>query len=554
MRVVDLPPLASQVLTVAGIVLLAVCAVLVLLQSPLSPGSIRYPGSESSLYLYAGSQLLDGTMIYRDIFDYHGPLVFLINALGLLVGEPLGVWLLEAHFLIITLIIIFLMLCRHTGPLTALPVSLVFLALVGGSLQGGNQWEEYALLFQVLALIGFVDSLTKNRFTLLSVYLIGLSGALTFCLEPALTVFWMPFLLVIFIMLLRKEGLGMALTKMVAVLFSASLVFIVMLPWLHLNNALTSCLDQMLFYYRDCLSVVTGQERLEALRYFIERPVFVLIVFISLAAIVKLVLVRRGRLARHEDDMSVLQPVRVLSVEDEPFGRNTGILIATNLFAALLVFLMMAVPGRADEQLVLQGLICLVIPLTYVIHRFVRSFFSRAWLRMALGVVAVALLALVLVVPSFNAVTALAQEQRESDSGLVEQRELVNEIRSYREYDEPIIVFGNDCWVYTASGSYSATRYAYQPFGPGFRSIRRPDLTTGFYRQVKIAESTLLVGRVGEHLVESYPGIHDYELVFENRRYELYRRIEEPEEVEETSPDTEAPSAVTDPLVIPSGA
>jgi hypothetical protein len=540
MRVADLPPLASQVITVAGIVLLAVCAVLVLLQSPLSPGSIRYPGSESSLYLYAGSQLLDGTMIYRDIFDYHGPLVFLIDAFGLLIGESLGVWLIEAHVLIITLIIIFLMLCRHTGPLTALLVSLIFVTLVGGSLKGGNQSEEYALLFQALALMGFVDSITKNRLTLPHVYLIGLSAALIFCLEPTLAMFWVPFLLVIFIMLLRKEGLGMALTKMVAVLFSASLVFIVMLPWLHLNNALASCFDQMVFYYRDCLAAVTSQERIEALRYFMERPTFVLIVFISLAAIIKLALVRRGRLVRHKNDTTALPPVQVFSVDMEPFGRNTGLLIATNLFAALLVFLTMAIPGRTDEPLVLQGLICLVIPLVFVINLFVRSFFSRAWLRVALGVVAVALLALILVVPAFDAVTVLAREQRESDPRLVEQQELVREIRRYREYDEPIIVFGNDCWVYTASGSYSATRYAYQPFGPGLGRGLRPDLTTGFYRQVRIAESTLLVGRVGENLVESYPGIDGYELIFENQRYELYRRIEEPEEVEEAE-ETEAP-------------
>jgi hypothetical protein len=146
-----------------------------------------------------------------------------------------------------------------------------------------------------------------------------------------------------------------------------------------------------------------------------------------------------------------------------------------------------------------------------------------------------------LAVPGFETVTALTREQRERDSGLAEQRELVNEIKKYREYDEPIIVFGNDCWVYTASGSYSATRYAYQPFDLEFKFVRRPDLTTGFYRQVMIAESTLLVGRVGENLVESYPGVHDYELIFENRHYELYRRIEEPEEpgeLEETPSET----------------
>jgi hypothetical protein len=43
-----------------------------------------------------------------------------------------------------------------------------------------------------------------------------------------------------------------------------------------------------------------------------------------------------------------------------------------------------------------------------------------------------------------------------------------------------------------------------------------------------VADSGLLVGRVDDGLIEQYPGIDGYELVFENQSYEIYRRIEEP--------------------------
>jgi hypothetical protein len=56
-----------------------------------------------------------------------------------------------------------------------------------------------------------------------------------------------------------------------------------------------------------------------------------------------------------------------------------------NLAAAFICLFLMAVPGRMDEHLVLQGLICLVIPLAYVLHLFVRGIFRKEKLRMVFG-------------------------------------------------------------------------------------------------------------------------------------------------------------------------
>ncbi|MDR0347709.1 MAG: hypothetical protein LBH56_04980 [Coriobacteriales bacterium] len=510
-------------ITALSVFILLTCSILILLQSPLSPGSIHYPGSESSLYLYTGSQLLNGSMPYRDTFDFHAPLVFLIDALGLFVGGSFGVWLFEIHFLAITLIIVFALLNRCVGPITALLTSLLFTALVGASLQGGNHIEEYALLFQALALKGFVSYFTKGRLTLLSVYLIGVSAALAFCLNPSILAFWLPFLCALFLMILKKEGLGMALTRLLTIIFSTSLAFILLLPWLHMNNALTSCWNQMAFYYQDLLPTISGPARLAALRFFLERPVFIFIVVISLAAAIKLLILRRQSKKGNNGDKTARPPLLAVPASEAPFGRNTGTLIITNLCAALLVFSTMALPGRTDEHLVLSGLICLLLPMAYLLNLGVQSFLNKAPLRMSLTVALVALLAVFLGLPGFRAALSLAREQRQQSSALAEQQELVREIQSRQSSDEPLIVYGDECWVYVASGSPSATLYAYQPFG----ATLRPDLSADFQRQATRAEATLLVGRVGEGLVERFRGIDGYERIFKNRQYELYRRIEE---------------------------
>jgi hypothetical protein len=544
-RTGDLSPLVQQIITVLSVVLLIGVSVFVLLQSPLSPGSIQYPDAESSLYLYTSLQLFDENMPYRDVFDFHGPLIFLIDALGLFIGGSSGVWLVEVHVLAATLLLVFFMLRRNTDSITALLVCLVLVMLVGYSLQGGNRIEEYTLLFQAVALVGFVDYLTRRRLTLLSVYLIGISGALTFCIKPALAIFWLPLLLVVFLLLLKRDGLGIAVTRLITIMFSASLVFIILVPWLYVNNALASCVEQISSYYRDYLSLATWREQADALLYFINRPFVLLTVFISLAAIVRLlvlkfrVMIERKQGAATQIAQATQTPQTVQAAtqaaqatqttvrtvplaEDTPFGQYTLLLIATNLIAALLIFWAMAIPGQQDEHVALQGLVCLAIPLAYVLRFFMRGIFAGEKLRIILGATLVVLLVLSLGAPGLTETVSRVQEQRRESPELTQQRELIAELRNQRGYDEPIIVFGDDCWIYIAAGSYSATRYAYQPFDPGFN----PGLDADFYRQIRVAESTLLVGRTNEGLAERYPGINEYEKIFENQRYEIYRRIE----------------------------
>jgi hypothetical protein len=570
----EMPVVAQRIFTALGVAVLIGASVFIALQSPLNPLSIHYPDAESSLYLYAASQLLDGNMIYRDVFDFHGPLIFLIDALGLFVGEVVSgvfggvfggtisnttggtivgvsgessagfvaVWVLETLFLIATLTIIFGTLRRCTDPLSALFVCLIFAALVGHSLQGGNRVEEYALLLQALGLAGFVDYFLRRRLSVPGVYLIGTSAALMLCLKPLLAAFWVPFLIVIIVLLFRREGPGMALVRLLALVFSIVLVLVIVIPWLYVTNALTSCISQMSSFYGDILALVTSQERADALYFFMVRAPFVLAVFISLAAVVKLTLLGRRTRITSEDGETVFRIKQVLPQDDAPFGRNTRALIVANLAATLSCLFLMAVPGRMDEHLVLQGLVCLVIPLAYVLHLFVRGIFRKEKLRIVFGAVIVVLLAVTVGVPGFATTATFAQGQRDETPELIEQQGLANAVlilRAAEDSDEPLIVFGDECWVYPAVGSYSATRYAYQPFDTTFR----PDLNADFYRQVRIADSDLLVGRVDEGRIEKYPGIDGYELAFKNRSYEIYRKAEQQDDapVPLTVPPTRSP-------------
>ena len=64
---------------------------------PAAPSLLRVPSAAAGLPLYTGSQILQGQLLYRDIWIVNPPLGFYLSALGLLVGfgSRWGVWLLQ---------------------------------------------------------------------------------------------------------------------------------------------------------------------------------------------------------------------------------------------------------------------------------------------------------------------------------------------------------------------------------------------------------------------------------------------------------------------------
>ena len=66
-----------------------------MLQSPNSPLSNVPEYVDSGVFQYIGRKILEGYMPYRDIFDHKGPLLYLINALGLQLMGRNGIRLMD---------------------------------------------------------------------------------------------------------------------------------------------------------------------------------------------------------------------------------------------------------------------------------------------------------------------------------------------------------------------------------------------------------------------------------------------------------------------------
>ena len=69
-----------------------------------NPFNIGNTYTDSSVFTYVGRVMQQGGMPYLDTFDHKGPLLYLIEVLGLTIHREIGIWILEVLSLTIGLI------------------------------------------------------------------------------------------------------------------------------------------------------------------------------------------------------------------------------------------------------------------------------------------------------------------------------------------------------------------------------------------------------------------------------------------------------------------
>jgi 4-amino-4-deoxy-L-arabinose transferase-like glycosyltransferase len=153
------------------------------------------PHTDDGLYLYIGQQLLRGAAPYRDVFDNKGPLLYLVNAFGLVLGGGSfwGVYALEYVLLSVAAALAYLVLKVRVGRLVAL-LALLFFVLEIAHVVAGDHEEEYEVVAQCLALfVLFRRPAIEPR--LRWWFVIGVLGGGAFLLKPTGVGFWIALLI-----------------------------------------------------------------------------------------------------------------------------------------------------------------------------------------------------------------------------------------------------------------------------------------------------------------------------------------------------------------------
>lgn len=130
-----------------------------------SPLYKHFPGDDSALFSLLGKGILQGKILYADLFDHKGPIIFFINALGHLLGGYNGIFALQIIFGMISLTFLYYsakMLDSANKTVQEYILYFVFVYIVFFyTFERGNLTEEYSQPFICAALYLFIKFATR---------------------------------------------------------------------------------------------------------------------------------------------------------------------------------------------------------------------------------------------------------------------------------------------------------------------------------------------------------------------------------------------------------
>ena len=334
-----LPLHANHLLVAAWVVILAYLLLAAV-------GAFIYDCSEnigdSCVYIYVAKGILEGDIPYVDRWDNKGPLLYLLNFIGLVIHESWGLWVVQGAFLLGASSFAFLTLRRGFGTTPALFSLALFLVSYSRLAPQGNDTELYLLLVQFLALYLFLHSqeqpnpaTSRAGFTFLHLA-IGALGAASFLLKPSHIALWI--VIGLYWLLLRGDSLrklGWAFVGGGSVLVLVAGLFTALGAWNALWNAV--------FEFSFAQSGASIQDRLEVIRHLTAMmfPISMLVIAAWCIGIISLVR-RQVPLGGVKDLLIIalaLLPIEVISISLSGIKNNRYFLTALPVFALLLAFL-----------------------------------------------------------------------------------------------------------------------------------------------------------------------------------------------------------------------
>lgn len=115
-------------------------------------------GTDSSVFRTVAMMMDRGYVPYRDTFDHKGPLIYILNWLGMQISYYRGIWLIEFAALFGTFLYMYKIIRIFCSRKLSVVLLIVCMALLFSYFDGGNLTEEYAMPFISMALFYYTKS------------------------------------------------------------------------------------------------------------------------------------------------------------------------------------------------------------------------------------------------------------------------------------------------------------------------------------------------------------------------------------------------------------
>lgn len=222
-------------------VIVLIISLIYLDSSPLYPNML--PDIDSSVFQVMGKGLLENKIIYKDLFDHKGPIVYIINAIALLISDRYGLFIIEVIIAYIGTIFIYKTARIMLNKDFSMIMSIIYVFISYKYFYGGNFSEEYAIAFISIAMYYIIKILHSKENNKLNWIMVGTTFAITFLIKPTYCAIWAVFGLVQLICSIKDKKIKELIKAISYMIFGIAIISIPIIIYLVVNGAMDSFID-----------------------------------------------------------------------------------------------------------------------------------------------------------------------------------------------------------------------------------------------------------------------------------------------------------------------
>lgn len=401
--------------------------------------------TDSSVFRNVAFLMSKGYMPYRDTFDHKGPLLYLINFIGIHISYYNGVRIIELLVIFVTFLFIYniaRLYCHRFYSIALLVIAIMLLCCYYG---GGNFTEEYAMPFLSMALYIFIDYFKNSRITKFRLIICGISFGAVCLLRPNMISVWIVFSIAVLISCVSKKQFLELRQFICWFMFGFSIIVLPIILWLVANNSFDDFIKDYIVFNILYSSSKGGHviSRRDTFMTFFTNKI-VIITFICSAS---LLLIKR-ELLYMAYVVYLFVTLLLLCMSGQVYGHYGMVLVPAVVFPMASFWAMIKFDVKWTKKLIVGLIFICVLSLPFL-----------------------SVFILPKCINFLNKVKTMCASKSEE-----RYPEIVSKVCSYivsnTSEEETISVYGNWNVIYVLSQRVSASKYSYQvPIGQVMPSI-----------------------------------------------------------------------------------
>lgn len=378
-------------------------------------------GVDSSVFKTMALSMSKGLVPYKDSFDHKGPLIYIINWLGMQIAYYKGIWIIELLTMLITFGFIYKIARFLCGKLYSCLTLLITAFMLFQYLEGGNLVEEYAMPFIAVALYIFTDYFLNDKINSLRLIACGFSFGAVCLLRINMASIWVVFCIAVLIQTLYQKHVDKLGRFLLWFICGFALVIMPILIWLIANHAFYDFWNDYIVFNRLYVSEASFYRIRIAFFYFL----------ISTPMVISLV--------------SLIHCYRV----------KKDIFHCAYICYYFLTLFWISMAGRKYPHYGMILIPLMAYPIGYVLMSVEKTIKHSAMLQVVVWIVSISVW--------WEGIVHVAEgwEQRNNDVGRMCDS-IVEMIMERTDEDDRITVWGNWNIIYVLSHRAPAVKYSYQ--------------------------------------------------------------------------------------------